>query len=346
MRRLTAILLATAFAVTPAIAQEEGGGGRTTVPAASYPAPAQFPNENHDLVARHLALAEKAAGNDLFADMAHRCIISPVFPKRVSGIQFNGKITPTKLFDNLYSVGQNEVSAQALVTSSGIILFDTLNSEDEAKNLLVPNMIAVGLDPRAIRYIVISHEHGDHYGGAKYLQATTGAKVVASAVAWAGMAAAKGHGPFGVLPLPDKDMEIAEGQSLTLGDTIVTFYMTPGHTRGDMSAIYKVTDNGTPHVVGYFGGTGGGRDAETEKAQIASLERWKDISRKAGVDVNITNHPLHSEALEKEYLLHYRQPGQPNPFVLGKGVYQRYIQVQQECAKVELARMGIDADAP
>ena len=27
MRRLTAILLATAFAVTPAIAQEEGGGG-------------------------------------------------------------------------------------------------------------------------------------------------------------------------------------------------------------------------------------------------------------------------------------------------------------------------------
>jgi metallo-beta-lactamase class B len=350
MRRLTiaksaAILLATVLAAAPVAAQEEGDG-RKPPPAANYPAPAQFPNENHELVAKHLALALKAAGSDLFQDMAHRCIISPVFPKRVAGIQHNGKITPTRLFDNLYSVGQNEVSVQALVTSAGIILFDTLNNEDEAKNILVANMIALGLDPHAIKYIVISHEHGDHYGGAKYLQATYGAKVVASAVAWAGMAAAKGHGPFGALPLPDKDMEIGEGQSLTLGDTTVTFYLTPGHTKGDMSAVYKVTDNGAPHVVGYFGGTGGGRDGESEKAQIASLERWKDISRRAGVDVNITNHPLHSEALEKEYLLHYRQPGQPNPFVLGKGVYPRYIQVQQECAKVELARMGIDPDAP
>jgi metallo-beta-lactamase class B len=344
MRRLTAILLASVFAAAPAIAQDEGGG-RAAVPTASYPAPTQFPNENHDLVARHLALALKAAGSDLFQDMAHRCIISPVFPKRVSGIQFNGKITPTRLFDNLYSVGQNEVSAQALVTSGGIILFDTLNNEDEAKNILVPNMIALGLDPHAIKYIVISHEHGDHYGGARYLQQTYGAKVVASAVAWAGMAANKGRGPFGALPLPDKDIEMADGQSLTLGDTTVTFWLTPGHTKGDMSAIYKVTDNGASHVVGYFGGTGGGRDAESEKAQIASLERWKDISRKAGADVNITNHPLHSEALEKEYLLRYRGPGQPNPFVLGRSVYQRYIEVQQECAKVELARMGIDADA-
>ncbi|MFO1247654.1 MAG: MBL fold metallo-hydrolase [Alphaproteobacteria bacterium] len=87
-------------------------------------------------------------------------------------------ITPTKLFDNLYSVGQNEVSAQALVTSGGIILFDTLSSEDEARNILVPNMIALGLKPQDIKYVVISHEHGDHYGGAPYLQKTYGAKVV------------------------------------------------------------------------------------------------------------------------------------------------------------------------
>jgi metallo-beta-lactamase class B len=348
MRRLAAILLATVFATASAVAQEGSApaSGRSRPSVDSYPSPAQFSHENRDLVAKHLALAMKAAGGDLFQDMAHRCIISPVFPRRVSGIQFNGKVAPTRLFDNLYSVGQNEVSAQALVTSGGIILIDTLNNEDEAKNILVPNMIALGLDPHAIKYIVISHEHGDHYGGARYLQATYGAKVLASAVAWAGMQANKGRGPFGALPLPDKDIEMGDGQSLTLGDTVVTFYLTPGHTKGDMSAIYKVTDNGTPHVVGYFGGTGGGRDADSERDQIASLERWKDISRKAGVDVNITNHPLHSEALEKEYLLRYRGPSQPNPFVLGRSVYQRYIEVQQECAKVELARLGIDADAP
>ena len=338
MRRFSTLLLAAMFAAGPVLAQEDGGphGG-----ADSYPAPAKYPSENHALVAEHLAKAVKAAGSDLFQDMTHRCIISPVFPKRVAGIQYNGKITPTRLFDNLYTVGQNEVSAQALVTSGGIILFDTLNNEDEARNILVPNMIAMGLKPQDIKYIVISHEHGDHYGGAPYLQKTYGAKVVASAVAWPGMQAMKARGPFANLPIPAKDIEMADGQSLTLGDTTVTFYMTPGHTAGDMSAIYKVTDNGVPHVVGYFGGTGGGRDAESARLQIASLERWKGIAARAGVDVNITNHPLHSEALEKEELLRYRLPGAANPFVIGKGTYQRYITVQEECAKVQLGRLGL-----
>lgn len=338
MRRYSTLLLAVMFAAGPVLAQEDGGPRGS---ADTYPAPAKYPSGNHALVAEHLAKAVKAAGSDLFQDMAHRCIISPVFPKRVAGIQYNGKITPTRLFDNLYTVGQNEASAQALVTSGGIILFDTLNNEDEAKNILVPNMIAMGLKPQDIKYIVISHEHGDHYGGAPYLQKTFGAKVVASAVAWPGMQAMKARGPFANLPIPIKDIEMVDGQSLTLGDTTVTFYMTPGHTAGVMSAIYKVTDNGVPHVVGYFGGTGGGRDAESARLQIASLERWKGIAAKAGVDVNITNHPLHSQALEKEELLRYRLPGAANPFVIGKGTYQRYITVQEECAKVQLERLGL-----
>jgi metallo-beta-lactamase class B len=339
--KLSAAMIA--IAACAALAQEEGGGPRK--PAAEYPAPAAFANENHDQVALHLSRARKIAGNDLFQDMAHRCIISPVFPVRVRGIQFNGKITPTRLFDNLYSVGQNEVSSQVLVTSAGIILFDTLNSEDEAKTLLVPNMIKLGLDPKAIKYIVITHEHGDHYGGARYLQQTYGAHVVASAVAWDGMANAKGRGPFRDIEPPARDMMMGDGQTLVLGDTTVTFYLTPGHTKGDMSAIFKVTDNGKPHVVGYFGGTGGGQNnVELQHAQIASLERWAPIARKAGADVNITNHPLHDEGLEKEELLRYRLPGDSNPFVLGIETYQRYIQVQEECAKVQLARLGLATD--
>jgi hypothetical protein len=63
MRRLTAILLASVFGTAIAIAQEEGAApaGRARPSADSYPAPAQFPNENHDLVAKHLALAMKGS---------------------------------------------------------------------------------------------------------------------------------------------------------------------------------------------------------------------------------------------------------------------------------------------
>ena len=322
-----------------ALAQDQGKS------AADYPAPIEYPHELRQAVAQHLSAARKIAGNDLFQDMAHRCIISPRFPLRVNGIQYKGKITPTKLFDNFYSIGENEVSAQALVTSAGIIVFDTLNNEDEAKNILVPNMVALGLDPKNIKYIVITHEHPDHYGGARYLQKTYGAKVIASAIAWDGMAqiAANPGGPFSKLPIPDKDMAMGDGQSLTLGDTKVTFYITPGHAKGVLSSIFNVTDHGTPHVVGYFGGTGGApADVDLQRAQIASLDRWAGIAAKAGVDVNITNHALHSEALEKEVLLRYRLPGDSNPFVLEKPVYQRYVRVLEECGKVQLAMLGFE----
>jgi metallo-beta-lactamase class B len=337
-----ALLLATGMT---AFAQGAGTAAHETKAAADYPAPQAYPNELHDHVAEHLSQARKLAGTDLFQDMAHRCIISPRFPLRVNGIQYPGKIIPTKLFDNLYSIGQNAVSSHALVTSAGIIVFDTLNNEDEARNLLVPNMVKLGLNPSDIKYIVITHEHPDHYGGARYLQKTYGARVIASAAAWKGMAElfANPSGPGSKLPIPDKDIEMGDGQSLTLGNTSVTFYLTPGHAKGVLSMIFSVTDGGERHVVGYFGGTGGApADVELQREQIASLERWAPIALKAGVDVNITNHALHSEALEKEVLLRYRLPGDSNPFVIGKSVYQRYVKVLEECGRVQLAMLGFD----
>src|SRR5690242_20566350 len=124
MRALFAGSIVVLLGLTAAIAQEDGPGSaprgdaapRQRPAAQTYPGPAEFPKENHELMAQHLSRAVKLAGADLFQDMTHRCVISPVFNKRVAGIQFNGKITPTKIFDNLYSVGQNEVSSQALTT--------------------------------------------------------------------------------------------------------------------------------------------------------------------------------------------------------------------------------------
>ena len=83
-------------------------------------------------------------------------------------------------------------------------------------------------------------------------------------------------------------------------------------------------------------------NVDLERAQIASLERWAPIALKAGVDVNITNHPLHSEALEKEALLRYRLPGDSNPFVIGKSVsMSATFEFRKNTAKVQLARLGL-----
>ena len=69
-----------------------------------------------------------------------------------------------KVFDNLYFVGGRIHTSWALTTSEGIIVIDTIfpyNSEE----LIVGGLERQGLNPNDIRYVVISHAHGDHIGG-------------------------------------------------------------------------------------------------------------------------------------------------------------------------------------
>ena len=90
---------------------------------------------------------------------------------------------PVKVFDNLYFVGGKLHSAWALTTKEGIILIDTIypyNSEE----LIIGGMRKVGLDPKNIKYLIISHAHGDHIGGAEMLQTRYGARVVMGGPDW------------------------------------------------------------------------------------------------------------------------------------------------------------------
>ena len=95
-----------------------------------------------------------------------------------------GAPPPTKLFDNLYYVGLNSVGAYVVKTSDGLILLNSLNNTDDVRNTLLPGMKRLGLDPAQIKYVVISHGHGDHYGGAKYIAGAYKARVIASAADW------------------------------------------------------------------------------------------------------------------------------------------------------------------
>ena len=87
------------------------------------------------------------------------------------------------MFDNLFFVGGKLHTAWALVTSQGIIIIDTIypyNSEE----LIIGGLERLGLDPEEIRYVIISHAHGDHIGGAQMLQERYGAQVVMGGPDW------------------------------------------------------------------------------------------------------------------------------------------------------------------
>jgi metallo-beta-lactamase class B len=90
---------------------------------------------------------------------------------------------PYKVFDNLYFIGTRIHSAWALTTSDGIIVIDTL-FDYAIEPEIVEGLSGLGLNPRDIKYVVISHAHGDHDQGAALLQSRYGAKVVMGVADW------------------------------------------------------------------------------------------------------------------------------------------------------------------
>ena len=73
--------------------------------------------------------------------------------------------SPYKVFDNLYWLGTRQHSSWALQTSAGIILIDT-NFAWATEPEIIDGMTKLGLNPSDIKYVVISHAHGDHDQGA------------------------------------------------------------------------------------------------------------------------------------------------------------------------------------
>ena len=80
---------------------------------------------------------------------------------------------PYKVFDNLYFIGTRIHSAWALTTSAGIIVIDTL-FDYAIEPEMIEGMTTLGLNPRDIKYVLISHAHGDHDQGAALLQSRYG----------------------------------------------------------------------------------------------------------------------------------------------------------------------------
>lgn len=344
MKRFTAALAATtilAANLTPALAQSRPA-------VSSYAKPIAYPNANASQVADHFNKSRKLAGDDLFVFFDTLCVQDQLYKERTNGAQYLGIIPPQKVFDNLYYVGQMMVSAWAVKTPAGIILIDSLNNADEAQNIIVAGLKQQGLDPQDIKYVIITHSHGDHYGGAQWLKDTYGAKLIASQADWEAMAKGGSAGRLKIADAPPKkgsdDITVGDGQTISLGGTDIHFALTPAHSPGTLSLWFKTTDHGEPHVVGMYGGIGMPHSDDLKQLQLRSMAHWMDVSKRAGVDAQIGNHPLHFDGPTRLEVLRYAAPGDTNPFIIGTSAYQRFMAMNVECVKTSLARDGIATD--
>ena len=250
---------------------------------------------------------------------------------------------PGKVFDNLYYVGSTQDSIWAVTTSEGTIVVDT--GYDYSIEELTNGLKQFSLDPADIRYVVLSHAHGDRYFGAKFLQDTYGSRIIMSEADWSTMA--KSNEPPELKAR--KDMVATDGMQLSLGDMTLTLYITPGHTPGTIATVIPgLRDGNRRHVGVVWGGMNPsfGRYgiqyysslAETFKTWSDSIWRVKDIAEKAGADVYLAIHAHFDRTLDKIRAVKYRRPGDPHPFVSTDAV-DRFFTIMGECTDAQLGRV-------
>jgi len=243
---------------------------------------------------------------------------------------------PSKVFDNLYYVGSQLQSMWLVKTSDGLILHDTA-FDYMVQDQIVNGTRKLGLDPAQIKYVIVSHGHNDHYLGARYLQDTYHSRIIMSEADWNFME--KDETPAD--KKPKRDMVATDGMKLTLGDTTLTMYITPGHTPGTISTLIPVRDGNQKHLASIWGGSGLSARGfssleEAERLYSASAKRFKEIVTKAGADVYLSSHTVHDKTLDKLNALRFRNPGDPHPFV-NKEAVGRQLTLVGECADAQLA---------
>ena len=148
----------------------------------------------------------------------------------------NTPLKPTKVFDNVYCIGTVSVVAWVINTSDGLILIDSMWDERDAK-LIEDGIKGFGLDPKNLKYILISHGHGDHYGGANYLRNKYGAKTVLTKTDTDLMYNLNTGANSPRSPKTKVDIYAKNKDVIKLGDVSVTILETPGHTQ-DAALIY------------------------------------------------------------------------------------------------------------
>lgn len=331
-RMLTGAVIAAGAALVlqaSAVAQ-----GRDRAPR--FPTKAQF--EASAEAQEHVAAARKIAGTDLMEEFENVC--SSTGPQRAALAREaaglppieNYTVEPTKIFDNMWYVGPTSQGAFVITTSEGLILIDTLNNTEEARDILVPSMRKAGLDPADIKYIVLSHGHPgqtDHTGGANYLQRTYKARVMMGKGDWDATLPAQRP----ERPLANRDIDIVHGQTLTLGDTTLTFTILFGHSPGTLGILIPVTWHGEPHTVMLHGG---GLQHPTR----ASFERLEDVidtyALKIPVEGLLNSHPgIYQDTLADMETIR-QHPDGPNPLLYGPEQVERYWTMIKECAEARV----------
>ena len=361
----------------PAGAPGGGGGGRAGG-APKMPTEAQWaamPPKAKEYVDKARALAGddpdlqfdfgifcKASGGATNPDRANLGV-----PNSEPKLQPYGAPSPAvvlgglRLFDNFYWIGNTGIGAWLVTSDDGYILFDAMNNEEDARDVIIPSIKKLNLDPMKIKYLVFGHNHFDHTGGGEYIQRMTGAKAIMFRDDWEiylrstgrGGGGGRGRGaaagadappPAPAAPAPPtpkmkRDIDATDGMEITIGNkqkvTATIFEMT-GHTPGSLGMVVPVLYQGRQHPILLVTA---GSDVNNRAEFIGGYEHIWDMGIKMKVESVMQSHPnTNMNILARTKYVNDNYPPAKNPLLYGAARTERYLNIVRNCT---LARMEI-----
>ncbi|WP_175615250.1 MBL fold metallo-hydrolase [Piscibacillus halophilus] len=168
---------------------------------------------------------------------------------------------------DLFDLGMPERTGSYIIHSEELTIVET--SASPSVPYLLEGLKDLGVDPKDVKHIIVTHIHLDHAGGAGlFLEHCPNAKVyvhpkgkrhladptklIAGARAVYGDQFDELFDP--IVPVPEDRLVAKEdGDTLDIGDRVLTFYDSPGHAKHHFS-IYDSLSNGifTGDTIGVY----------------------------------------------------------------------------------------------
>jgi len=190
-----------------------------------------------------------ANDNNLFLSLARKAL------------KWDEPTEPVKIVGPLHFVGTRGLSSWLFATSDGLILLNT--TMPEGAELVAQSIRKLGFKPEDIKIIINGHAHSDHAGAIAFFKQLSGAQLAVMEPDVAPMQdGGKSDFHYGAdwkimgWPPAKVDRVLRDGDTVRLGDVVLTAYNTPGHTRGSTTWVTTLVDNGKSYTVVFPDGGG------------------------------------------------------------------------------------------
>lgn len=262
-------------------------------------------------------------------------------PAQTTGADFLVPFPAHHVIGNIYFVGSKGLGIYLVSTPQGHILINA--GLEDSVPMIQQSVEKLGFRFGDIKILLISHAHFDHDAGAARIKKLTGAKyfVMDSDVPVVTSGGKKdpfyAHTPGMLYPTAKVDRVLHHGDTVRLGDSLLTAHLTPGHTKGCTTWTMKVREGSQSYDVVIVGSPNVNEGYKLVNnatyPQIASdYEKTFGVLRSLHCDVFLGAHGSYYD-MESKYP---RMSDGANPFIDPKG-YQKYVAEREQAFRAELA---------